>query len=70
MNAEKIKVGGYQIVTLLLLSVNFVIVAMSHALSLFYKFTPKFYCQVSELRERMNFFLLSFFLSLLVHFLV
>lgn len=46
IKAEEVKVGGYQILTLLLLSVNLIIVAMSHVLSLFYKYTPKFYCQV------------------------
>ncbi|XP_031781611.1 solute carrier family 22 member 13 [Nasonia vitripennis] len=45
MKAEEVKVGGYQILTLLLLSVNLIIVAMSHVIGLFYKYTPKFYCQ-------------------------
>ncbi|XP_014204846.1 solute carrier family 22 member 15-like [Copidosoma floridanum] len=45
MKAEEVRVGGYQILTALLLSVNLITVAMSHALSIFYKYTPKFYCQ-------------------------
>ncbi|OXU19889.1 hypothetical protein TSAR_009160 [Trichomalopsis sarcophagae] len=48
MKAEEAKVGGYQILTLLLLSVNLIIVAMSHVIGLFYKYTPEFYCQALQ----------------------
>lgn len=48
MNAEEVKVGCFQIVLALLLGVNYVIVAMSHALPVFHNYTPKFYCQVRE----------------------
>lgn len=46
MNADDVKVGCYQVLTLVLLSVNFVTVAMSHVVSIFYRHTTKFYCQV------------------------
>lgn len=46
MNAEEAKVGCFQMVLVLLLGINYVIVAMSHALPIFYNYTPKFYCQV------------------------
>jgi len=46
MNAEEAKVGCFQIVLMLLLGINYVIVAMSHALPVFHNYTPKFYCQV------------------------
>lgn len=49
MNAEEVKVGCFQVVIVLLLAVNYVIVAMSHALPVFHNYTPKFYCQVSLL---------------------
>ncbi|XP_043593361.1 solute carrier family 22 member 8-like [Bombus pyrosoma] len=45
MNAEEVKVGCFQIVIVLLLGINYVIVAMSHALPVFHNYTPKFYCQ-------------------------
>lgn len=47
MNAEEVKVGCFQVVIVLLLGINYVIVAMSHALPVFHNYTPKFYCQVS-----------------------
>lgn len=46
MNAEEVKVGCFQMVLVLLLGINYVIVAMSHALPVFHNYTPKFYCQV------------------------
>lgn len=46
MNAEEAKVGCFQMVLVLLLGINYVIVAMSHALPVFHNYTPKFYCQV------------------------
>ncbi|XP_054004284.1 organic anion transporter 3-like [Hylaeus anthracinus] len=45
MNAEEIKVGCFQVVIAVLLAINYVIVAMSHALPVFHNYTPKFYCQ-------------------------
>ncbi|XP_076182407.1 organic anion transporter 3 [Ptiloglossa arizonensis] len=45
MNAEEVKVGCFQVVIVLLLAINYVIVAMSHALPVFHNYTPKFYCQ-------------------------
>ncbi|XP_058788754.1 solute carrier family 22 member 15-like [Phymastichus coffea] len=45
MNVDDVRVGGYQLLMLLLLSVNFVIVGMSHALSIFYKHKPDFHCE-------------------------
>lgn len=50
MNAEEVKLGCFQMVLVVLLGINYVIVAMSHALPVFYNHTPKFYCQVK--RER------------------
>ncbi|XP_067214835.1 organic cation transporter protein-like [Linepithema humile] len=48
MNAEEVKVGCFQIVLVLLLGINYVIVSMSHALPVFYNYTPKFYCQAKN----------------------
>ncbi|XP_018395800.1 PREDICTED: organic cation transporter protein-like [Cyphomyrmex costatus] len=48
MNAEEAKVGCFQMVLVLLLGINYVIVAMSHALPVFYNYTPKFYCQIKD----------------------
>ncbi|XP_036145608.1 solute carrier family 22 member 8 isoform X2 [Monomorium pharaonis] len=48
MNAEEAKVGCFQMVLVLLLGINYVIVAMSHALPVFYNYTPKFYCQTKN----------------------
>ncbi|XP_025992313.1 solute carrier family 22 member 3 isoform X2 [Solenopsis invicta] len=48
MNAEEAKVGCFQMVLVLLLGINYVIVAMSHALPIFYNYTPKFYCQTKN----------------------
>ncbi|XP_011647438.1 solute carrier family 22 member 3-like [Pogonomyrmex barbatus] len=48
MNAEEAKVGCFQMVLVLLLGINYVIVAMSHALPVFHNYTPKFYCQVKD----------------------
>ncbi|XP_076624720.1 solute carrier family 22 member 3 [Colletes latitarsis] len=45
MNAEEVKVGCFQVVIVFLLAINYVIVAMSHALPVFHNYTPKFYCQ-------------------------
>ncbi|EFN83564.1 Solute carrier family 22 member 3 [Harpegnathos saltator] len=45
MNAEEVKVGCFQMVLVLLLGINYVIVAMSHALPVFHNYTPNFYCQ-------------------------
>ncbi|XP_076670177.1 organic anion transporter 3 [Andrena cerasifolii] len=45
MNAEEVKVGCFQMVIVLLLGINYVIVAMSHALPVFHNYTPKYYCQ-------------------------
>nr|XP_034187347.1 solute carrier family 22 member 8-like [Osmia lignaria] len=52
MNAEEIKVGCFQVVIVLLLGVNYAIVAMSHALPIFHNYTPKFYCQVKNGTKR------------------
>ncbi|XP_012153880.2 organic anion transporter 3 [Megachile rotundata] len=52
MNAEEVKVGCFQIVIVLLLGVNYVIVAMSHALPIFHNYTPKFYCQAKNGTKR------------------
>ncbi|XP_020280800.1 organic cation transporter protein-like [Pseudomyrmex gracilis] len=48
MNAEEVKVGCFQMVLVVLLGINYVIVAMSHALPIFHNHTPKFYCQVKN----------------------
>ncbi|KAL6428462.1 hypothetical protein ACFW04_008613 [Cataglyphis niger] len=48
MNAEEIKVGCFQMMLVLLLGINYVIVAMSHALLIFHNYTPKFYCQAKD----------------------
>ncbi|KAL0114913.1 hypothetical protein PUN28_010449 [Cardiocondyla obscurior] len=48
MNAEETKVGCFQMVLVLLLGVNYVIVAMSHALPVFHNYAPKFYCQAKD----------------------
>ncbi|XP_077256244.1 organic cation transporter protein isoform X3 [Temnothorax americanus] len=48
MNAEEAKVGCFQMVLVLLLGINYVIVAMSHALPIFHNYTPKFYCQTKD----------------------
>ncbi|XP_071638253.1 organic cation transporter protein [Temnothorax longispinosus] len=48
MNAEEAKVGCFQMVLVLLLGINYVIVAMSHALPVFHNYTPKFYCQTKD----------------------
>ncbi|XP_029161414.1 solute carrier family 22 member 3-like isoform X2 [Nylanderia fulva] len=48
MNAEKVKVGCFQMMLVLLLGINYVIVAMSHALLIFHNYTPKFYCQTTD----------------------
>ncbi|OAD52318.1 Solute carrier family 22 member 3 [Eufriesea mexicana] len=52
MNAEEVKVGCFQVVIVLLLGVNYVIVAMSHALPVFHNYTPKFYCQARNGTKR------------------
>ncbi|CAK9806899.1 Organic anion transporter 3 [Anthophora quadrimaculata] len=52
MNAEEVKVGCFQVVIVLLLGVNYVIVAMSHALPVFHNYTPKFYCQAKNGTKR------------------
>ncbi|XP_011339732.1 solute carrier family 22 member 7 [Ooceraea biroi] len=46
MNTSEVKVGCFQKFLVLLLGVNYVIVAMSHALPVFHNYTPKFYCQM------------------------
>ncbi|XP_050459079.1 organic cation transporter protein-like isoform X3 [Cataglyphis hispanica] len=48
MNAEEVKVGCFQMMLVLLLGINYVIVAMSHALLIFHNYTPKFYCQAKD----------------------
>ncbi|XP_017888539.1 organic cation transporter protein-like [Ceratina calcarata] len=48
MNAEEIKVGCFQVIVVLLLGINYVIVAMNHALPVFHNYTPKFYCQMKN----------------------
>ncbi|KAG5346222.1 S22A8 protein, partial [Acromyrmex charruanus] len=48
MNAEEAKVGCFQMVLVLLLGINYVIVAMSHGLSVFHNYTPKFYCEMKD----------------------
>ncbi|XP_032686039.1 solute carrier family 22 member 3-like [Odontomachus brunneus] len=48
MNAEEVKVGCFQMVLVLLLGINYVIVAMSHALPVFHNYTPKFFCQTKN----------------------
>ncbi|CAL1683212.1 unnamed protein product [Lasius platythorax] len=48
MNAEEVKVGCFQMMLVLLLGINYVIVAMSHALLIFHNYTPKFYCQGTD----------------------
>ncbi|XP_033330693.2 organic cation transporter protein [Megalopta genalis] len=52
MNAEEVKVGCFQVVIAILLAVNYVIVAMSHALPVFHNYTPKFYCQIRNETRR------------------
>ncbi|XP_076650708.1 organic cation transporter protein isoform X2 [Halictus rubicundus] len=52
MNAEEVKVGCFQVVIAILLAVNYVIVAMSHALPAFYNYTPEFYCQIRNETKR------------------
>ncbi|KAK1137916.1 hypothetical protein K0M31_002410 [Melipona bicolor] len=52
MNAEEVKVGCFQTVIVLLLGINYVIVAMSHALPVFHNYTPKFYCQAKNGTKR------------------
>ncbi|KAG7196743.1 hypothetical protein KM043_014002 [Ampulex compressa] len=52
MNAEKVKVGCFQVVLALLLGVNYVIVAMSHAISVFHNYTPNFYCEERNTTNR------------------
>ncbi|XP_014472019.1 PREDICTED: solute carrier family 22 member 6-A-like [Dinoponera quadriceps] len=52
MNAEEVKVGCFQMVLVLLLGINYVIVAMSHALPAFHNYTPKFYCQTKNSTSR------------------
>lgn len=49
MSVEDIKVGCFQIILLCLLSVNYIIVSMSHALPAFHNYTPNFYCEVINL---------------------
>ncbi|XP_070155649.1 organic anion transporter 3 [Polyergus mexicanus] len=48
MNAEDVKVGCFQMMLVLLLGINYVIVAMSHALLIFHNYTPEFYCQAKD----------------------
>ncbi|XP_043266638.1 solute carrier family 22 member 7-like [Venturia canescens] len=48
MNVEETQVGWFQILLLFLLSINYVIVSMSHALPVFQNYTPKFYCESSD----------------------
>ncbi|XP_072752076.1 organic cation transporter protein isoform X2 [Anoplolepis gracilipes] len=52
MNAEEVKVGCFQMMLVLLLGINYVIVAMSHALLIFHNYTPKFYCQTKDSLDR------------------
>lgn len=52
MNAEEVKVGCFQVVIVVLLGINYVIVAMSHALPVFHNYTPKFYCQAKNGTKR------------------
>ncbi|XP_066592593.1 organic cation transporter protein-like [Prorops nasuta] len=44
MNAEEVKVGCFQVILVFFLAINYIIVAMSHALPIFYNYTPNFYC--------------------------
>lgn len=48
MNAEEIKIGCFHIFVIIFLSVNYVIVSMSHLLPIFYNYTPKFFCKVKR----------------------
>ncbi|KAK0182992.1 hypothetical protein PV327_001071 [Microctonus hyperodae] len=48
MSEENMKIGCFQIVLLCLLSVNYIIVAMNHALPEFNNYTPVFYCETSN----------------------
>ncbi|KAJ8676316.1 hypothetical protein QAD02_012103 [Eretmocerus hayati] len=53
MRAEDLKLGCYQLLILAFLSVNFVTVSMSHALSLYYKHVPANYsCPVGQSNEK------------------
>ncbi|XP_034936989.1 organic cation transporter protein-like isoform X2 [Chelonus insularis] len=48
MLIEDLKVGCFQIALLFLLGINYMIVAMSHNLSVYHNYTPKFYCESSD----------------------
>ncbi|KAK0095751.1 hypothetical protein PV326_007489 [Microctonus aethiopoides] len=48
MSEENMKIGCFQIVLLCLLGVNYIIVAMNHALPEFNNYTPVFYCETSD----------------------
>ncbi|XP_076243258.1 organic anion transporter 3 [Calliopsis andreniformis] len=67
MQAEEVKIGCFQVVIVLLLGVNYVIVAMSHALPFFHNYTPEYHCQVSPLRLKKEFAQNAFYLSLKFH---
>ncbi|XP_033217873.1 organic cation transporter protein-like isoform X2 [Belonocnema kinseyi] len=45
MSVEDLKIGCFHVFVLIALSVNYVIVAMSHLLPVFYNYSPKFSCQ-------------------------
>ncbi|XP_044594545.1 organic cation transporter protein-like isoform X1 [Cotesia glomerata] len=48
MSIEDIKVGYFQFILLFLLGINYIIVAMSHTLTIYHNYTPKFYCEASH----------------------
>ncbi|XP_008560270.1 organic cation transporter protein [Microplitis demolitor] len=48
MSIEDINVGCFQIILLFLLGINYIIVAMSHTLTIYHNYTPKFYCETSD----------------------
>ncbi|CAG5076311.1 Similar to SLC22A8: Solute carrier family 22 member 8 (Oryctolagus cuniculus) [Cotesia congregata] len=48
MSIEDTKVGYFQFILLFLLGINYIIVAMSHTLTIYHNYTPKFYCEASN----------------------
>lgn len=51
MSAEDLKIGCFHIFVIFFLSVNYVIVSMSHLLPVFYNYTPNFFCKAFHLRN-------------------
>lgn len=59
MSIEEVKVGCFQMILILLLGINYAIVAMSHALPEIHNYTPtKFHCDsvsvVDALKKQRN----------------